>query len=157
MTIPEILRWCTATGRFFLLKDTCCDPEQMRVRQETIQGTGFQIFNANAATLLETLRMGLAGYSGVMANFQPELYAWLCGHWKTESATAEALQAFLGLSSAVEGRWYPRNAKYYQQLEEIPITLHGRRPADELRAADKRLVEQLRELTTAERKKLGLK
>ena len=27
---------------------------------------------------------GAAGYSGVMANFHPQLYAWLCRHWREQ-------------------------------------------------------------------------
>ena len=144
---PDVLRWCSDTDRFVLLKDTSCDPEKMRARQQAVNGTGFKIFNANAATLMETLGMGLAGYSGVMANFHPELYVWLCDNWNRDATRAKEIQAFLGLASGVEGRLYPRNAKYYQQLEGIPISLHTRRPADQLGPADRRLVEQFRELS----------
>ena len=35
------------------------------------------LFNANAQTLLPSLELGAAGFSGVMANFHPDLYARL--------------------------------------------------------------------------------
>jgi 4-hydroxy-tetrahydrodipicolinate synthase len=141
---PQLLRWCADSGRFVFLKDTCCDPQMIRAKQEVIAGRPFGIYNANAATLLETLRFGIAGYSGVMANYHPELYVWLCRNWSSQSQAAERLQEFLGLASAIEGPQYPRNAKYYQSLEGIPIGQHTRRPASTLGPADRRLVEQLR-------------
>ena len=144
---PELLRWCNNTGRFVFLKDTCCDPEQIRARQAAVQGTPFGLFNANSATLLETLEFGLAGYSGIMANMHPELYVWLCDNWQREPEQAAELQDFLGFASAIEGPLYPRNAKYYQQLEGIPIGLHTRRESLELGPADRRLVEQFRALS----------
>jgi 4-hydroxy-tetrahydrodipicolinate synthase len=144
---PELLRWCADTGRFVFLKDTCCDPALIRAKQAALAGRSFGIYNANTATLLETLEFGLAGYSGVMANFHPELYVWLCRNWKSHPTEAAQLQDFLGLASAIEGARYPRNAKYYQSLEGIPIGLHTRRPAAELGPADRRLIEQFRTLS----------
>ena len=141
---PELLRWCAGTGRVTMLKDTCCDPEQIRLRQQAVQGSQLGIYNANAATLLETLRCGIAGYSGVMANFHPQLYSWLCGNWSARPAEAERLQAWLGTASAIEGPFYPRNAKYFLQLEGLGLTTVTRRSTRELGPADRRLVEQFR-------------
>ena len=98
--------------------------------------------------------MGLAGYSGVMANYHPELYVWLCENWQSKPESARELQAFVGLCSGVEGRHYPRNAKYYQRLEGIPISQRTRRPADHLGPADRRLVEQFRELSILYRERI---
>ena len=141
---PDLVRWCNGTGRFVFLKDTCCDPEQIRVKQEAVRGTSFGIYNANAATVLETLQMGVAGYSGIMANMHPELYVWLCRNWERKPELAAELQDFLGPGSAIEGPLYPRNAKYYQQLEGLPIGLHTRRESQQLGPADQRLIEQFR-------------
>jgi len=141
---PELLRWCAETGRVTMLKDTCCDAAQIRLRQRAVEGTRLGIYNANAATLLETLRYGIAGYSGVMANFHPQLYVWLCRNWPAKPAEAERLQAWLGAASAIEGPLYPRNAKYFLQLDGLPITTVARRAIRELGPADRRLIEQFR-------------
>jgi 4-hydroxy-tetrahydrodipicolinate synthase len=146
---PELLRWCADTGRVRMLKDTCCDAEQIAARQRAIEGTTLAIYNANAATLLETLRCGIAGYSGVMANFHPQLYAWMCRNFKAKPAEADRLQAWLGTASAIEGPMYPRNAQYFLQLEGLPITLVTRRACRELGPADKRLIEQFRVMSAA--------
>ena len=68
----------------------------IRRKLKAVEGSPLKIFNANSATILPSLRAGCAGFSGVMANFHPELYADLCACYKTDPARAEALQAFLG-------------------------------------------------------------
>ncbi len=88
---------------------------------KAVEGTGLKIFNANAAILLETLRMGCAGYSGVMANFHPELYAWLCKNYLEQPEKAEQVQDFVGFFSVAECQQYPVNAKYYLGLEGMDI------------------------------------
>lgn len=96
--------------RFHFLKDTSCDLIRLRERQKIAQGSNLQIFNAHAATLLPSLRSGIAGFSGIMANFHPDLYVWLCQN--IYHPKAEAIQEFLSLSSLVERQYYPPNAKY---------------------------------------------
>ncbi|WP_248924391.1 dihydrodipicolinate synthase family protein [Paenibacillus hamazuiensis] len=145
---PELLRWCADTGRFLFLKDTCCDTEQIGRKLEAAGRSRLNLYNANSATLLESVRLGAHGYSGVMANFHPDLYVWLLRHWRDQPEKAEKLQAFLGLSSVIECRHYPVSAKYALALEGIPIKLHTRSiGADRLTYASRREVEQLYAMT----------
>jgi 4-hydroxy-tetrahydrodipicolinate synthase len=153
---PETLRWCIDSGRFVFLKDTCCDLATIAARQEMMEGTEFKLYNANAPTLLGSLQLGVAGYSSVMANFHPELYAWLCRKWRQEPEAAQLLQAFLGVVSG--GPLYPVSAKYYLQLEGLPMTLHSRtRRAKELLPVHKLQMEQLRMLSLDVARRLGLR
>jgi 4-hydroxy-tetrahydrodipicolinate synthase len=155
---PETLRWSVDTGRFVFIKDTCCDLETIAARQAILQGTGLKLFNANAATLLASLHMGVAGYSSVMANFHPELYVWLCRNWQQAAEQAEELQAFLGVASLMGRQIYPVNAKYHLQLEGVPMTLQTRtRRADELLSDHKLQVEQLRVLSLDYARRLGMR
>ena len=151
----QTLRWCIESGRFVFLKDTCCDLETIAARQALMAGTAFKLYNANAPTLLGSLRLGVAGYSSVMANFHPQLYAWLCQNWREEPERAERLQAFLGVTS--NPVVYPVSAKYYLQLEGLPIALHSRTcSADDLLPVHKLQVEQLRMLSLDIAQRLGL-
>jgi 4-hydroxy-tetrahydrodipicolinate synthase len=53
----KVLEAMAASGRFAFIKDTCCDAELIAHRVKVLNGrTG--LFNANSATLLETLRAG---------------------------------------------------------------------------------------------------
>lgn len=145
---PETLQWCCKTNRFAFFKDTSCDLKAIQGKINAVRGTSLKIFNANAATLLPSLRMGVSGYCGVMANFHPSLYVWLVKNWAHEPKRAEGLQDFLGLASVIEQQCYPINAKYHCQLENLPISLNSRsRELSEWKPSYKIEVEQLRALT----------
>ena len=142
---PELLKWCADTGRFSFLKDTCCDLDQLSAKIRAVEGTPLKIFNANAATLLESLKMGAAGYSGVMANFHAGIYTWLCDNFRSEPEKAEAVQDLLGAASVVECQVYPTNAKYHMQLEGVDIRLNSRVKDFRLLTGSRKMeVEQLR-------------
>ena len=112
---PELLKWCADTGRFYFIKDTSCDIENMKAKLEVIKGTNLKLFNANTSTLLETLELGASGYSGVMANFHPELYVMLCNIYKEDPSKARKIADFLTVASLIERQVYPVNAKFYQK------------------------------------------
>lgn len=123
---PYVLKRLAESSRFQFLKDTCCDPAQIKKKLEAVKGSSLKIFNANAATLLETLNMGCAGFSGIMANFFPDLCAELCSCFAEDPQRAKKLQDFIGFSSMAEGQAYPINSKYFLQLEGLEIGLHSR-------------------------------
>ena len=120
----EELKTCAETRRFHFMKDTCCDIATLRMRLEVLRGTNLRLYNANTTTLLDSLRAGAAGFSGVMASFHPELYAWLLNH--VEDSRAETVQAALTICSEIERQLYPVNAKYHLQTVGLPITLRSR-------------------------------
>ena len=108
----EILEWCIACGRFYFIKDTCCDADLISHRLDVCRGSHLEIFNANAQTLLRTLKDGASGYCGVMANFHPELYVKLFRS-DYESTVASLLQDYLCLAATTEALTYPCCAKDY--------------------------------------------
>ena len=112
---PTLLKWCADTGRFYFIKDTSCDIENMKAKLQVIRGTDLKLFNANTSTLLETLDLGASGFSGVMANFHPELYVKLCRIYREQPQEARVLGDFLTIASLIERQVYPVNAKYFQK------------------------------------------
>ena len=112
---PEQLGYCASTGRFSFIKDTSCDISNMKAKLEAIKGSDLKLFNANTATLIETFELGAAGFSGVMANFHPELYVWLCNNWDKEPEKAREVADFLTCAAFIERQVYPVNAKYFQK------------------------------------------
>lgn len=112
ITVEE-LEWAAETGRFAFMKDTCCDIDLIRKRLDAIRGSELKLFNANSSTYLASLRIGAAGFSGVMMNFHMDLYRWLFDNWQNAPEKAEDLQSFLTLFSEIERQYYPVNAKYH--------------------------------------------
>ena len=117
----EELKFMANSGRFAFIKDTCCDVETMRRRAEILEGLDFGLFNANAATILDTIRFGYAGFSGIMANIHPELYVWL--YENKNHPLADRIIHYIAMTSVIEARCYPIIAKrYLRQYEGLPIT-----------------------------------
>jgi 4-hydroxy-tetrahydrodipicolinate synthase len=148
---PEIIKWALATERFFFIKDTCCDPNILKERLSIVRGTQMKLFNANAQTLLYSLKEGAAGYSSVMANVHPELYAWLCMNFNTFPEVANHLQHVLCFTSFVESLSYPLIAKYYMRRQGVPIEIASRtRDANDFSPYHAFVMDQLAELTKYE-------
>lgn len=111
----DVVRWCAQSGRYTFIKDTCCEIDTIRRRVELSKGSRMHIANANGQTLLPSLQAGAHGYSGVMTNFHPELYVWLCDNWQSEPEKAETVFAYLSTASLAECLDYPICAKDYQK------------------------------------------
>ena len=122
---PKVLEAMAASGRFAFIKDTCCNAELIAERIRILDGR-IQLFNANAATMLSTLRSGCAGFSGIMANFHPDLWVWLCENFDKQSEKAEKLMPILSLMSGIERCCHPVGAKYHMNLVNVPMTLNSR-------------------------------
>ena len=129
---PKTIKALAETNRFIFLKDTCCEIEKIKAKLDAICGTRLKLYNANTATLLDSLDYGAAGYCGVMANFHPQYYVELTNIHSTEPEKAKKLQNYLGFSSVVQYQMYPLNAKRYLQLSGLPIqTTFCRNRADD--------------------------
>lgn len=119
LVTPKILDWCLQTGRFYYMKDTCCDAAVIAQRVKQLQGSHFKLLNANCQTFLESMRSGANGYCGIMCNFHPKLYAWMGQHYQSEKA--DIVQSVIGTFGFTEvGLPYPLTAKYHMNLCDIP-------------------------------------
>ncbi len=158
LVTPRILDWCLSTGRFTYMKDTCCDPAMLKARARQLAGTPFKLLNANCQTLLSSMQDGGLGYCGIMANFHPYLYSWLCHNWDKQPETAALVQSVIGTFGFTEvGLPYPLTAKYHMNLCGIPtenlarnrkseeLTDYGRLCMREMKLATDKLTEMLKE------------
>lgn len=147
----KMLRWCVENGRFYFVKDTCCDADLIKARLDICKDSHLKLFNANAQTLLETVKSGAHGYCGVMANFHPDLYVKLLKREDLYSRKTSLLQDFLGLAATIEGQTYPCCAKYYLDKFEYVTMEPFARSADvrNLTAYQRFCIDQMAELTNA--------
>ncbi len=146
LVTPKILDWCVKTGRFHYMKDTCCDAAEIARRCEQLRGSGFRLLNANCQTLLESMQSGGDGYCGIMCNFHPKLYAWLCDNYEKCPDEAALVQSVIGTFGFTEvGLPYPLTAKYHMNLCGIPTVLTARnRRAEELTDYGKSCMKQMK-------------
>ncbi len=145
LTSDRILEFCTESGRFAYMKDTCCDTKEIGRRCDILKGSDFKLLNANCQTLLESVRLGADGYCGIMCNFHPKLYTLLKNSVEAGDGRAEAIQSVIGNLGFTETLAYPLTAKYHFGLCGIETELisRNRRP-DELRDYDKSCMEQMK-------------
>jgi len=146
------------TGRFRFLKDTICNVPAMQRRRALRDAAdpGFRLYNANCATLLESVRFGYNGFSGIMANFHPELYVWMYEH--RDDPRADIIDKYLGMMSVIELRCYPICAKrYLAAYEGLPITDICRSVADTTVGALSAELCDLHELTIIARDLAGIR
>lgn len=150
---PRILDWCLGTKRFLFIKDTCCDPMLLDARLAQLRGSDLLLFNANAQTLLYSLERGAAGYSGIMANFHPDLFACLCAHFAEDAEKTKRLSALLGMMAWTESPAYPCTAKWHLNARGVPMNTAARSADEKLLTPYQKLtVEQMETLAAAARK-----
>lgn len=146
LVTPKILNWCISTGRFYYMKDTCCDVATMAERCRITEGTPFQLLNANCQTLLESYQNGARGYCGIMCNYHPRLYAALAEEFEKGSPLAQVIQDFIGNIGFTEvGLPYPLSAKYHMGLCGMPSAdLARNRVGESLSTYAKSCLEQMK-------------
>ena len=152
---PYVLKKMVESERYLFIKDTCCSTVKLKEKLSIINGSSVMLFNANAATLSESIKMGAHGYSGVMANFHPELYVELLkAHKEGNTEKAEFLQNVVGFFSVTECQCYPVNAKYYVSLDGVNIGINTRtRNPAELMESRKMEIRQMYKFTEEIKKK----
>ncbi len=123
----KTLNWMLDTGRFVFVKDTSCEIGIIGARLAQAEGQVLRLFNANTRTLLASLRLGAAGYSGVMANFHPQFYVRLCRDWNRNGFDADGLAEYLTDASEIEKHSYPMIAKEYLKRIGLPIEPYWRK------------------------------
>ena len=156
---PYVLKEMAITGKYMIIKDTCCSLPKIAEKLEAVKGSDIMLFNANGATLAESIRMGCHGYSGVMANFHPELYSQLIEAIKNgDEEKAKFLENMVGFFSLTECQCYPVNAKYYLGLDGVNIGITTRtRNSAELIESRKLEIRQMHAFTQEIKKQYNLK
>lgn len=151
LVTPKILRWCLSTGRFYYMKDTCCDAAVMKERCKILDGSHFKLLNANCQTFLESMQNGGDGYCGIMCNFHPSLYAWMGENFEKEPEKAALVQSVIGTFGFTEvGLPYPLTAKYHMNLCGIPTENVARnRKSEELTDYGRSCMQQMKLATDA--------
>ena len=143
----RILKWCLEKDRFAFIKDTCCDPDMISDRMNILRGTEIKLFNANEQTFLHSIKEGGSGYSGIMANFHPDLLVWLYENYEKQPELAETVSDILSMSAFTENAAYPCTAKYYLNSVGVKMDCFAR-SSDEKRLTSyqKLVVNQMKHL-----------
>jgi len=153
---PELLSWLVSSGRFVFLKETSGQLDLVKEKISVVRDTHLSFFNANTATLLESLNAGGDGFSGIAANFYPSLFVWLCDHFREQPGPAERLQQFLRDAESVVENKYPASAKKYLSLSGMEISTSCRVCDYEFDKDEIAVLETFREKVQLWYRELGL-
>ena len=107
----ELTQVMAQSNRFYWYKETSEDAATVLAKTRLTSDTTLRIYNAHTASLLETLRGGSAGFSGIAANYYPALFSWLCGNFDQHPAEADELSQFLVKMQSTVDHKYPYAAK----------------------------------------------
>ncbi len=153
----DFLKKVVEEGNLHFLKDVSCSIDIIKDRIEIIQGSNLSLFNANTATLLDSLIAGADGYNGVMANFHIDIYRWLYDNYETYPALSRNISDFLTLAAISEIRAYPVNAKLHKKLTGVEMNLFSRvRKIDCINENAHREIESLIRLEEVVREKIRM-
>ena len=155
----KVFEYCLGTGKFYYMKDTCCDAALIAERCKMLKGSGFKLLNANCQTLLASMESGADGYCGIMCNFHPALYAYLGENFDKSDKCADLVQSVIGTFGFTEvGLPYPLTAKYHMNLCGIKTENVARnRKSEELTEYAKDCMRQMKLATDTLEKYLFLK
>ena len=121
---PSLISAMIEIGHFDFIKDTCCRIDEIRHRIAQLEGSGIGLYNANSATLMESLEAGAAGYCGVQLNLMPEFFSLLKNACAEQNRTRMKLvcEHIAGVGF-VECQNYPANAKYLLMKRGVISTI----------------------------------
>lgn len=113
------------TDRFSFMKDTCSDISVIREKIQAVDGTPVRLYNAHAMTLVESVQAGVAGFSGIGANFFLDPYQIACNQ---QGITPKQLDKVNDLIVAVQDSVsrsgaYPAFAKYYLNRQGLSLSM----------------------------------
>ena len=114
-------KWAAKTGRFVWMKETSESLELFSQKVNVAKESPLKILNADARFLLESQKAGGGGYSGISANFYPQLLSWMCKHFNDHSEIINELQSFLIKKQSIVNHKYLQNAKVFLKISDVDI------------------------------------
>lgn len=121
------LAWAAQTDRFVYFKDTTHSVPEMRSRIAATAGTRMSMYNAEMQSLVDTVRAGGHGFSGLAANIYPGLVGWLCEHAYDATPQVRRVQRLLSVAEHAIGPSYPSSAKLLLARRwKVPISGRSR-------------------------------
>jgi len=152
----DIVGWAASTGRFIFMKQTSSHLNIIEKKIEAVRNTPMLLLNADAATVLKSLRMGISGYSSIAANFYPALWVWLCKHFKNQPEKADQMQRLMSIAEGVVRHKYPTSAKLFLSMSGMKIGTTCRMCNYKLQDDEISLLQALQEEVLLWYKGLGL-
>lgn len=145
----DTMSWAARTKRFVFHKDTSCEIGAIAAKVKAIEGTPLRLFNAHVPILIDAIRKGGHGFSGIAANAYPKLVAYATHHQANQPQQAGTVQEFLTKNEPALNFRYPLSAKVMASLAGVPIKPVCRRNVVPLSATEMERLQALRQSADA--------
>ena len=118
----EHLRLMASSDRFTFVKDTSHDVAVLARKAELTRGSRVRVYNAQAHSVVRSVRDGGHGFSGWVGNILPGLMGWLVEHAHDDDPQVLRVQRALSVAEAALGSNYPSSAKWtLRECFGVPI------------------------------------
>lgn len=141
---PEMMSWLAESGRFWYHKDTSCDNTAIKKKLDKINGSNYQLYNADTPTALQSMRDGGMGISPISGNFYPELYGHFLKLYNDgNTVDLERLNTKLTVMDRITHDFYPWSAKLFLEKRGMDICTNTRIPMGKMEVKDKNIMDAL--------------
>jgi len=152
----ETVEWAAKTERFFWMKETSEHINKIKAKTEATKNSNLSLYNAHTASLLESLRYGTIGFSGIAANFYPSLFSWMVDNFDEEIIVANELNEFLIESQNIVDHKYITSAKHFLKMKGIIKQTTSRLEEQTFNTEEIEALKSLLQKADQWHKKLGL-
>ena len=141
---PDAVARIAQTQRFTFYKETSESPDILAAKVKSARGTRLHIYNADTTLLSKSLELGAAGFSGLEANFCPELCVWLCNNANNHPLADSVQRLMTQAHTGVVHIKYPACAKVFLGRLGLSLGDACRSHEDTLDSSDMRRLAEFR-------------
>ncbi|MCW3117285.1 MAG: dihydrodipicolinate synthetase [Chitinophagaceae bacterium] len=156
---PVVFKYLLETNRLIYHKDTTLDVEKVKTKLELAKNNRLELYDAHTPNAMYSLQMGAKGMSAIAGNFYPEILVWMCNNAVNPARQEDVkwLQSELTRVDSIVSRSYPMSSKYFLQKRGLPILPVSRSNATQLTQEQKSTLDEVYEVLSAWRERLGIK
>ncbi len=153
----DMVKWVADTNRFYWYKETSENIVKIKAKTKVTKGSNFNLYNAHARSILESLRYGTIGFTGIADNYFPALFSWLCDNHDTDPKLADELHGdFIWDAQDIINNKYPNSAKQFLYMLGVIDTVAIRLPKKEFNSKEMEALKQMRRETEKWHERLNL-
>jgi 4-hydroxy-tetrahydrodipicolinate synthase len=140
---PEVFKFLVSNKNMIYHKDTTENIGKIEEKLAVAKGTQMELYNAHAATALQSLQKGAKGMSPISGNFYPEIHTWLCDNANNPAKTEDLnwIQAEITRMEPLISISYPLSSKYFLKKRGLPIEPVCRSKSKILTAEQQRVLD----------------
>ncbi len=116
------LKKVSQSKQFLFMKDTCRDNEIFSFRANLCCKTNLKLFQANLGCLPDSLKVGAAGFCGILSGIAPQMCKVICDMSDKYEARGDLHKILMELEGLMKSMGHPASSKYILKRRGLNIT-----------------------------------